>query len=320
MKRIVVIAVLVSIMFLTLPGFAATHTVNCNLPGPAGKIATYLKFLNPLGPNTLNVRGTCKENITINQFGRLSLIAVSGATIQDTSGGKQPVISITDSQGIYLQGFTIVGGSQGVTCFDGSVCRFSVNTIENSVGAGVWVSFSQATFSSDTIQDTGDPGLAAEASRVSAGGLTVQRSSGAGIYDANGSVVYAFVTSILSNRGDGILVVSDSHMFLGDSTVSDNAFNGIDVNDQSEVLLLNNTVTTNGYNGVGISDQSLAELGGTGTFTGNGLDIACLGQFSEAKGTQGTIYGTTNCAVSAAQAGAAKPNFSRPRSMRALVK
>jgi len=86
------------------------------------------------------------------------------------------------------------------------------------------------------------------------------------------------------------------------------------------VLLLNNTVTTNGYNGVGISDQSLAELGGTGTFTGNGMDIACLGQFSEAKGTQGTIYGTTNCPVSAAQAGAAKPNFSRPRSMQAPVK
>ena len=127
------------------------------------------------------------------------------------------MISIDDSQGISLQGLTISGGSNGATCFDGSVCRFSGNTIENSVGAGVWVSYSQATFGGDVIQDTGDAGLAVEISRVSGGGLTIQRNAGPGIYDANASVVSVFGINVLDNRADGILVVSQAHLFMGRS-------------------------------------------------------------------------------------------------------
>ncbi len=262
---------------------AATVPIDCNKPGAAGKIHTYLKLLNPQGPNTLRISGTCHENIVIQAFDRLSLIAAPGAVLKDASGGQKPVINITDSQRIYIQGFTISGGSSGVLCFDGSLCRFSGNTIERSTNAGVWVNHSQATFSGDVFQDTGDPGLGIDASNITAYGVTVQHSAGAGIYDADGSVLEAYQMNIQDNGGDGIAVLSQSHMLLGVSTLNNNAYNGIDVGFQSEVLLVQNTVTTNGYNGVSIGDLSLADFYGGGTFTGNGVDIWCGGQYSVAR-------------------------------------
>jgi hypothetical protein len=320
MKRIIGVAVLVSIVFLTLPGFASTYSVNCNLSGAAGKISTYLKFLNPLGPNTLNIRGMCKENITINQFGRLFLIGISGATIQDASNGTQPVINITDSQAVYLQTLTIVGGSYGVLCFDGSNCRFSGNVIEKSAGTGVWINNSQATFAGDVMRDTGDPGLGIEASRATAGGITIQRSVGAGIHEANGSTFETFGMNVADNGGDGILVSDHSHMFAGDSTITNNAYNGIDISDQSEVELLQTTITGNNFNGISIGDSSLAEFGMGGTYTGNGLDIGCLGQYSVAANIQGSTYGTTSCPVPTAQTSATQRKGLRPQVIRPLSK
>jgi len=122
--------------------------------------------------------------------------------------------------------------------------------------------------------------------------------------------------NIQDNGGDGILVVSQSHIELGGSTLSNNAYNGIDVGDQSEVLLIQNTATGNAYNGVSIGDLSLAELGNGGTFTGNGVDIWCGGQYSVAANIQAATYGTTNCPIPSSQAGASKRSAPLPRPMR----
>lgn len=281
---------------------ATTFKVNCDRQDSSGrypqKIGNVLRTLNPQGPNTLNISGTCKENLTINQFDRLSLIAAPGAMIEDSSEGQEPVINITDSQRITIQGFAIRGGSFGVMCFDGSLCRFSGNTIEGGTNGGVTVNHSQATFAGDIIQDTGGPGgLFVQASKVSGSGVMVQRSAESGIFGTVGSALEMYGMNIKDNGADGIYVVSHSNMQLGGSTISNNVHNGINVNDHSYVLLLQNTVTGNGYNGVEISDSSLVDFGGGGTITGNWLDIGCYGQYSAAKLIQAATYGTTNCSV-----------------------
>jgi hypothetical protein len=40
-----------------------------------------LKTLNPAGPNTLTISGTCNENVVIQGFNRLTLLGKPGATI-----------------------------------------------------------------------------------------------------------------------------------------------------------------------------------------------------------------------------------------------
>ena len=90
MKRILLILTLM----LPISAQAVTFNVNCDKPGPIGKISTYLKLVNAFDATTIKVSGTCHENIQINSLDRLSLIAVAGANLQDASSGAQPVILI----------------------------------------------------------------------------------------------------------------------------------------------------------------------------------------------------------------------------------
>ena len=62
MKRVgVLVTLLASFVFASVAN-AATVNVNCN---KHGKIGPVLNILNPQGPNTINVTGTCKENLNI---------------------------------------------------------------------------------------------------------------------------------------------------------------------------------------------------------------------------------------------------------------
>lgn len=296
---------LFSLAFLLFTAVLDAATIKVNCGGQSSsvrypqKIGNVLRMLNPQGPNTLNISGTCNENLNINQFDRLSLIAAPGAVIEDSSGGQEPVINITDSQRISIQGFTIRGGSYGVKCFDGSLCRFSGNTVERSTNAGVWVNLSQAKFSGDIIQDTGGPGgLTIDFSYVNAEVVTIRRSAESGIYNNHGSVLGAWAIKIQDNGAFGISVEQHSCMLLGESTVTNNSWAGIVVSDQSFVSLHQNTVTGNLNGGVAIGDSSLAELNGGGTFTGNTIsDIGCFGEYSAVKNTQGATIGTMNCPI-----------------------
>jgi hypothetical protein len=65
---------------------------------------------------------------------------------------------------------------------------------------------------------------------------------------------------------------------------------------------------------------SLANLGNAGTFTGNGMDIACLDHYSVAKLIQGATYNTTNCSVALASSLKAEQTAPHPLLMRPSVK
>jgi hypothetical protein len=60
----------------------------CNASTPSGTISNILRTLNPIGPNAITISGTCRDNLIIDGFDRLSLIAKPGAAIIDGSGGQ----------------------------------------------------------------------------------------------------------------------------------------------------------------------------------------------------------------------------------------
>ena len=145
--------------WIFLPGSAQAATLNVNCNGSSenqlNSIGTALKLLKPEGPNTINVSGSCHENVLIQGFQNLTLNAISGASITDVSGGAGFVVDIEDSTDVTLQGLTINGGDIGVLCGDFSVCRFKNNTIQDAVtgdGIGVWVGRSRASLDGDVVQ------------------------------------------------------------------------------------------------------------------------------------------------------------------------
>ena len=288
------------LLLVCLPLFAnaANVTVNCNLPAPLGKINIALKYMNPAGPNTITVIGTCKENVYIQGFDRLTLIAKPGAVITDASGGQQwAVVYISDSRRISIQGFTISGGNVGVRCENFSFCRFSGNTFTGTAQRGVDINDSDATFSGDIFQNNSGQGIFAQSSHFTAAYLTLQNNqSGTFIM---WSTVIGNNWTVSNNAQDGIFVAATNFQLI-DSNVYGNAWNGIDAVDLSDLSLPNDTVTGNGYDGVYIGDTTKVAFNG-GRYTGNGLvwgapDIGCGEHYALADGIAG-IYGNTNCPV-----------------------
>src|SRR5205085_6621621 len=117
----------------------ANLTVNCDRKETIHKAVRLLADSNPLGPNTISVSGSCRDNITIQSMDRLTLITRKGASITDRSSGSSMVLNILDSHSIAVQGFTINGGSGGIGCNSASVCYLTGNTVQASLGFGIGV-------------------------------------------------------------------------------------------------------------------------------------------------------------------------------------
>ena len=107
---------------------AANLNVNCDKKETIHKALRLIADLNPGGPNTITVSGSCKENVVVDGFDRLTLTTKTGASISDHSGGALAVVFVHDSQSFTLQGFTINGGNDGFDCVGASVCYLRANT------------------------------------------------------------------------------------------------------------------------------------------------------------------------------------------------
>jgi hypothetical protein len=285
---------------------AVNLKVNCNSTGTLSAINGALKLLNPQGPNTLTVSGNCKENVVIQSFDRLTLIANPGALINDASGGTVDVITIVDSQRITIQGFTINGGGEGIICYSHSLCRFNGNTIQGSTGDGVSISRARAEFMSNIIQNHPGRGLdVREAGEALTDGDTIRSNGAAGVRLEDGSFLFAVSSTVQGNGGNGIRLTDHSTLRSRDNTITANGANGVSLEGGSEarfgVDVTGNVVTGNAGHGVSVNDLSFANFESPGnSVSGNTTqpDVVCNPQFSGERGALPTSNiggGTTNC-------------------------
>ena len=167
---------------------ATTLNVNCGAKVGLTSIGAALKALHsseePHGPATINVSGSCNENVVIQSMDSLTLNAVNGASINDPSLGNNPTVVIDDSRDVAVNGFVINGYSPGVSgqdvvdCQNGSLCRFNGNTVQHApqgVNVGVFAG-SYASITGGLLQaNPGGVGLVvANGARVKTDGVTAQ--------------------------------------------------------------------------------------------------------------------------------------------------
>lgn len=281
---------------------AANVKVNCNTTGALSTINGALKLLDPQGPNTLTVSGSCHENVVIQSFDRLTLQAAPGASINDASNGTGEVITILDSQRITIQGFTINGGSESIICLSHSLCRLIGNTIQGSAGDSVSISRARAEFNGNVIQNNPGRGLTIrEAGEAFTNGDTIQGNGLAGVEVLEGSFLFANATIVQNNGGAGMRIADHSTMRSIDNRVTGNVGSGIRLDGGSEVRFIGTTgnlVTGNGGNGVSINDLSFANFETPrNNISGNTTqpDVTCNPQFSATRGVANISGGTTNC-------------------------
>jgi hypothetical protein len=318
MKRAYLIFVVAVVLGLVFNAQAKNLNVHCGQKSAPTTIGQALKMLNPEGPNTLTVYGTCNENVAITTFDNLTLQAApSGATINDASGGTADVIIIKDSTRITIQGFTINGGGEGILCFDHSLCRLNGNTIQGSSGAGVRLSRARATFTGNVIQNHSYVGLqVSNASQAYTNGDMIQGNSSGGVLVGNGSFLVASATTVQGNSSIGVVIGTNSTLFsTGGNVITGNGDTGVLVLSAS-VGTFNNgdVITANGYglaeyggNGVSIWDASFGRFLPGVNITGNfsGIDVECRGQYPVAVGLENIAI--TNCVVPSGASKQARP-------------
>ena len=283
---------------------AATLSVNCGGTSGLTSINAAIKVVQgnqSLHPPTINVSGTCHENVVIQSLDRLTLNTAQGASINDASGGTLSTVTINDSRDVAINGFTINGGAAGadaLECQDGSVCLLNGDTIQGAVnGFGVGVFFSQLFMDGGTLQNNLTGLGVINGARGRATNVTIQNNYLLGIEIRTQSFVNTTAT-ITANAGGGVFVHESGTLSCPGCQITGNGGIGVVVKRDSSARLAGGyTVTGNTGGGIQLNEESSAYFG-SGTVTGNtgGMDVFCGSSSTTARfATTNIGGGTTNC-------------------------
>jgi hypothetical protein len=306
---------LVVLVSMTAPQASRAATFNVNCDTPSSKLPTInsaLKWLDGLvgnfGPNTINVRGNCNENISISGKENLTLVAQDGASITDASAGSQPVIYVEKTTNFALNGFSVRGGggvfNAGIVCIWSSTCYLSENNVQNPGHLAINTAFgSFLSLNHDTLEQS-QLGLYVHSSKVEMVSTTIQNNVGFGIYALKNSFVAVVLGSSVDHNAGGMLVVDHSAAEVSSASISGNTNNGLVLQSQSEVNFSTvpgkpiATIAGNGNHGIVVDDLSFANFinAASTAVAGNAgqPDIVCQGHFS-AISRNAAITGSTNC-------------------------
>lgn len=198
---------------------AATFKVHC---GSGPSIQDRLDR-NASGGDTIEVSGTCVENVVINVPG-LSLVAQPGAQIV-AADPNSPVVTVQAPR-VRIIGFTISGGFDGIRVRNSGSAIISDNTVENNYREGVnVVGSSHAQIEGNKIRHNG----------FDSNGNPVNRGHGIFVGQSSNAVI---VSNEIDGNGDiGVRVADASAARLNDNDVTDNQNDGIDVTLNSSVRL-----------------------------------------------------------------------------------
>lgn len=289
----------------SVPARGATVRVNCDR---GQSISAALATLNPVVANTIYVSGTCHENVLIEYFDHLTLIAEAGASINDASGGTDDVVTIFHTSRVTMQGFTVNGGADCVVCQDASVCQFYGNTFQNG-GTGANIFQAQARIIDDVFQNNGTGLFLYATADVWAIRVTVQGNQASGAHVGFGSSLHLVSSVVQNNVANGVDISNNSHALFTSATIHGNGGAGVTLESSSVAQFgddpgSGDAITANAGGGVVVGDLSFASfLPNVGNnITGNLLsakrtkDVLCLPKFSVARGALTNIGGgTTNC-------------------------
>ncbi|HSA91892.1 MAG TPA: right-handed parallel beta-helix repeat-containing protein [Terriglobales bacterium] len=281
------------------PAVAGVTSVNCDDP-KKNSINAALALLNPAVPNTLQVSGTCNEDVVVVSFQRLTMAGNPAATIH---GSLQAI----DSPGFTIRDFTVTAtGSLALVCGIDSTCFLTNVTVEDATSVGFFVTDrSKATLNGGTIRNNPGRGvLVIGASELTLLGGVIENNGASGIVVEEHSFLNAGLGSSLispvihNNVGNGIRAAVNSTVRISSSTVSGNGLDGLRLETGSVGRLENSSITGNTGHGIRIGDQSLAWFRTATTVSGNNPDqVTCDGQFAVTRGFANATGATTNCSA-----------------------
>jgi hypothetical protein len=242
--------------------------------------------------DTIQVRGTCDENVVI-PIGTDSITLDGGGngTVRGVDATEN-TIQIRGPRGITIRGLTVTGGRAGIDVSRGASALIDGNNIHHTGRNGITLgSFSTANIVNNRIEDN------------EAHGILVTGNAFGFIGFANADAAVASPNVIRHNKTHGIYVTWSSAARIAGNEISANAKSGVYVDHVSQANISENDISGN-ENGVFVTENSGVNLGlenGSGLFNGPNrspgyntrFGIVCrVGAY--VNGQRGTLNGTIN--------------------------
>ena len=260
-----------------------TIFVNCS----TASLQTALLSVFP--GDTLSVSGTCDENVRVPNDVATIFLDGGGTAVINGVDSSQPAI---DARGkaLLIQGFTITGGSSGITVQRESKALINNNVIQNTGGSGVVVSqLGFAVLINNTIQGNAGDGVAVEDRAAARIGFN------------NDTETLASPNTIRGNGGNGVTVTGSSSARVVGNVINTNGRYGVRVTGLSQADTAGNMIDNNGGAGIFVGQNSVVNLGeNTGTTIFDlpnstndnniGVGVECAGG-GIAEGRLGTLAG-----------------------------
>jgi hypothetical protein len=247
---------------------ASDHTaaVDCTSQTIAAVMAAQPKW----GSLTLNISGTCNENLVLDSRSNVTLANAGSAVINGTDTAT-PTIDIVGQQRIKLIALTIRGGLIGVRAVSNSevlLKKVTINNNASTVGPGLWLG-KNSTGTLIANQDNTSGGVSTGTNTITGG----TGSFGVGVV-VIGSTLHIYDGTALINAGasgqslhassGGSVLVHDNWMVYSPTTT----FTG-------DVELTRSNMNLDGFGNSSIvgnlhvSEHSSAVLNGSTSITGN---------------------------------------------------
>jgi hypothetical protein len=268
--------------WLTLSSIASATTVKC---GSGQTISDAITKLKPsLNYQQLTVTGACTENVTVPPNLALALIGSKGASLAPANANEA---TITSNGKLFIQGFTITGGSfTAIFSNAGGWVTVAGDIVTGGTGAGLQISDNAGGIvQNSSIVTSGYSAISLYAGGqleidgvAPIGSLTGTTITGAqvGISCGIGSIQLAASGGpilITGNAQNGIYSRGcsvNSYASNGETiTITNNKGDGIYAAPGTSMQLTDLAVTNNGGAGVHVNEGGGVEFGGGMTITGN---------------------------------------------------
>ena len=268
MRRMILATAVALTTIGALPSASAqsnTFTVDCNR---GQKIATALEQGDFRKPVVINLRGTCREFVTITRAG-VTLRGDPAAEIVAPDNARD-LLTISADRAT-LENLTLTGGLTGLSQ-DHQPSFYAQNVVvQDTSGIGVRVRVGDARLNGFTVQRSGGVGvyvvrggsLIMGALNLGNGQLLhsqVLASGGAGLSARSNSVVNLNGVTVMGSKAQGVLLSENSQGTISNvttgsgeiipSTISDNTLNGVELLSDSQATVSGSDISSNGGAGV----------------------------------------------------------------------
>lgn len=241
-------------------------TVDCNR---GQRIATALEQGDFRKPVVINLRGTCREFVTITRAN----VTLRGDPAAEIVAPNQLGDLVTVSADrVTLENLTLSGGLTGLSQDHAPTFVARNVVIQDTSDIGVRVRVGDARLIGCTIQRAGGIGVSVVrgGSVVLSGGSQVLDNAKAGISATGNSLVNVVGSTVTGSGEQGVLLMANSQGTIGTgSTISHNGLNGVQVQTNSQGTVTDSTISSNGFRGIVLSQGSQGQISGT-TVSSNG--------------------------------------------------